>query len=175
MQQDQNNHWLRSHLSFFYHSKWTFTMVNRFFNVTGVSHFTMVNASLVCCVSNRGRMKAKFTIVKPSQKAWYIVRLSKLCLFRWHLVMNFEKHFMTWLNLHYMHVLSISFTSNLLTISPVNFCDYWNFLCHVRQLFAQFSFQLFVWSTAIIPWIIGINLFIQKSTNANLKTAIFLF
>ena len=25
-------------------------MINRFFNVTGFSHFTMVNASLVCCV-----------------------------------------------------------------------------------------------------------------------------
>ena len=74
-------------------------MVNGFFNVTCFSHFTMVNASLVCCVSNGGRMKAKFTIVKPSQKAWFIARLSKLCLFRWHLVMNFEKHFVTLLNL----------------------------------------------------------------------------
>ena len=45
-------------------------------------------------------MKAEFTIVKPSQKAWFIARLSKLCLFRWHLVMNFEKHFVTLLNLH---------------------------------------------------------------------------
>ena len=44
-------------------------------------------------------MKAKFTIVKPSQKAWFIAGLSKLCLFRWHLVMNFEKHFVTLLNL----------------------------------------------------------------------------
>ena len=44
-------------------------------------------------------MKAKFTIVKPSQKAWFIARLSKLCLFRWHLVMNFEKNFVTLLNL----------------------------------------------------------------------------
>ena len=93
------SHWLRSHLSFFYHSKRKFTMVNGFSNVTGFSHFTMVNASLVCCVSNGGRMKAKFTIVKPSQKAWFIARLSKLCLFRWHLVMNFEKHFVTLLNL----------------------------------------------------------------------------
>ena len=74
-------------------------MVNGFSNVTGFSHFTMVNSSLVCCVSNAGRMKAKFTIVKPSQKAWFIARLSKLCLFRWHLVMNFEKNFMTLLNL----------------------------------------------------------------------------
>ena len=74
-------------------------MVNGFFNVTGFFHFTMVNGSLVCCVSNGGRMKAKFTIVKPSQKAWFIARLSKLCLFRWHLVMNFEKHFVTLLKL----------------------------------------------------------------------------
>ena len=44
-------------------------------------------------------MKAKFPIVKPSQKAWFIARLSKLCLFRWHLVMNFEKHLMALLNL----------------------------------------------------------------------------
>ena len=87
--------WLRSHMSFFYHSKQKFTMVNRFFNVTDFSHFTMVNATLVCCVSNGGRMKAKFTIVKPSQKAWFIARLSKLCLFRLHLVTNFEKHFVT--------------------------------------------------------------------------------
>ena len=43
-------------------------MVNGFFNVTGFSHFTMVYAILVCCVSNGGRMKAKFTIVKPSEK-----------------------------------------------------------------------------------------------------------
>ena len=85
--------WLRSHLSFFYHSKRKFTMVNRFFNVTGFSHFTMVNATLVCCVSNGGRMRAKFTIVKPSQKAWFIARLSKLCLFMLHVVTNFEKHF----------------------------------------------------------------------------------
>ena len=63
-------------------SKRKFTMVNEFFNVTSISHFTMVNASLVCCVSNGTRMKAKFTIVKPSQKAWFITRLSELCLFR---------------------------------------------------------------------------------------------
>ena len=85
---------------FFYHSKQEFTMINGFFNVTGFSHFTMVDQSLVCCVSNSSGMKAKFTIVKPSQKAWFIMRLSKLCLFRWHLVMNFEKHFETLLNLH---------------------------------------------------------------------------
>ena len=38
-------------------------MVNGFFNVTGFSQFAMVNASLVCYVSNGGRMKAKFTVV----------------------------------------------------------------------------------------------------------------
>ena len=117
-------------------------MVNGFFNVTGFSHFSMVNESLVCCVSNGGKMKAKFTIVKPSQKAWFIARLCKLSLFRWHFVMNFEKHFVTLLNFacaHYIHVLSISFTHNLLTFSLVYFCDFWNVLCHVRQLFGQFS------------------------------------
>ena len=56
-------------------------MVNRFCNVTGFSHFTIVNALLVCCVSNGGKMKAKFTIVNPSEKAWFIARLSQLCLF----------------------------------------------------------------------------------------------
>ena len=119
-------------------------MVNGFFNVTGFSHFTMVNASLVCCVSNGGRIKAKFTIVKPSQKAWFIARLSKLCLFRWHLVMNFEKHFVTMLNLRaptIVHVLSISFMHNLLTISLVDFCDFWNVLCHVRQQFSESNYQ----------------------------------
>ena len=70
-------------------------MVNGVFNVTDFSHFTMVNASLVCCLSNSNRMKAKFAIVKPSQKAWFITHLSKICLFKWHLVMNFVKHFVT--------------------------------------------------------------------------------
>ena len=128
-------------MSFFYHSKRKFTLVNGFFNVTGFSHFTMVNASLVCCVSlNGGRMKAKFTIVKLSQKAWFIACLSKLCLSRWHLVMNFEKPFVTLLNLRAIYVFFRSpFTHNLLTISLVDFCDFWNVLCHVRQLFAQFS------------------------------------
>ena len=49
-------------------------------------------------------MKANFTIVKPSQKAWFIVRLSKLCLFRSHLVMNFEKHFVTLLSLRVLTI-----------------------------------------------------------------------
>ena len=99
-------------MSFFYHSKRKFTMVNGFFNVTGFSHFTMVNASLVCCISNGGRMKAKFTIVKPSQKAWFIARLSKLCLFRWHLVMNFEKHFVTLLTFDLLHAQSFDYQSS---------------------------------------------------------------
>ena len=52
--------------------------------------------SLVCCLKICG-MKAKFTIiVKPSEKAWFIARLSKLCLSRCHLVMNFEKHSVTY-------------------------------------------------------------------------------
>ena len=68
-------------LEFFYYSKRKFTMVNRFCNVTGFSHFTIVNARLVCCVSSNGsRMKVKFTIVKPSEKAWFIARLSQLYL-----------------------------------------------------------------------------------------------
>ena len=68
-------------------------MVNEFSNEAGFPHFTMVNAILVCCVSNGGQMKAKFTIVKPSEKAYFIKRLSKLCLFRCHLVMIFRN---TW-------------------------------------------------------------------------------
>ena len=84
-------------------------------------------------------MKAKFTIVKPSQKAWFISRLSKLCLFRWHLVMNFEKNFVTLLNLSAPTCAFDLFTHNLLTISLVHFCDFWNVLCHVGQLFTQFS------------------------------------
>ena len=38
-----STHWLRSHLSFLYHSKQQFTMVNGFFNVASFSLFTMVN------------------------------------------------------------------------------------------------------------------------------------
>ena len=89
-------------------------MVNGFFNVTGFSHFTIVNASLVCCVINGGRMKAKFTIVKPSQKAWFIARLSKLCLFKWHL-MNFEEHFVTLLYtcvFDFLHAQSFDYQSS---------------------------------------------------------------
>ena len=64
-------------LEHFYYSKGKFTMVDRFFNVTDFSDFyTMVNASLVCCASNGGRMNAKFTIVKLPEKAWFITRLS---------------------------------------------------------------------------------------------------
>ena len=63
LQKRKVQEWLRSHFEF--------TMVNGFFNVTGFSHLTMVDAILVCCVSNGGRMKAKFTIVKPSEKAWF--------------------------------------------------------------------------------------------------------
>ena len=59
-----HHHWLWSHLGFFYYSKVEFTTVNTFSNVTGFSHFTMVNTDLVCCRGNGGRMKAKFTIVK---------------------------------------------------------------------------------------------------------------
>ena len=71
-----------SHLSIYYYSKGKFTMVNRFFIVTDFSDLTMVNASPFCCVSNGGRMKAKFTIVKLPEKAWFITRLSQLCFSR---------------------------------------------------------------------------------------------
>ena len=83
-------HWLWSHLGFFYHSKVEFTTVNTFSNVTGFSHFTMVNTDLVCCGGNGGRMKAKFTIVNFPKTIWFIAGISKLCLFSWHLVALFE-------------------------------------------------------------------------------------
>lgn len=70
----------------FYHSKRKFTMVNGFFNVTPFSHFTMVNTILVCCINNRGRMKAKFSIAKTIWKSM-VYLVSKLCLLRWHVVM----------------------------------------------------------------------------------------
>ena len=82
--------WLWSHLSFFYYSKVEFTTVNTFSNVTGFSHFTMVNTDLVCCGGNGGRIKAKFTIVNFPETIWFISDISKLCLFRWHLVALFE-------------------------------------------------------------------------------------
>ena len=74
-------HWLWSHLGFFYYSKVEFTTVNTFSNVTGFSHFTMVNTDLVCCGGNGGRMKAKFTIVNFPKTIWFIAGISKLCLF----------------------------------------------------------------------------------------------
>ena len=81
---------LWSHLGFFYYSKVEFTTVNTFSNVTGFSHFTMVNTDLVCCGGNGGRMKAKFTIVNFPKTIWFIAGISKLCLFSWHLVALFE-------------------------------------------------------------------------------------
>ena len=48
-----------------------FTTVNAFSNVTGFSHFTMVNTDLICCGGNGGRMKAKT----------FMAGISKLCLF----------------------------------------------------------------------------------------------
>ena len=76
-----NTQWLWSHLGFFYYSKVVFTTVNTFSNVTGFSHFTMVNTDLVCCGGNGGRMKAKFTIVNFPKTIWFIADISKLCLF----------------------------------------------------------------------------------------------
>mgnify|MGYP007058297959 FL=1 len=115
-----SKHWLRSHLNFLYHSEQQFTMVNRFFNVTSFSHFTMVNASLVCCVSNTHRMKAKFTTTKPSEKVWFTEHLSilfrslKSCQEFWETFRDFAEFVCT----NYIHVLSISLAhSNLLTIS----------------------------------------------------------
>ena len=67
--------------AFFYYSKVEFTTVNTFSNVTGFSHFTMVNTDLVCCGGNGGRMKAKFTIVNFPKTIWFIAGISKLCLF----------------------------------------------------------------------------------------------
>ena len=39
-----------------------FTTVNTFSNVTGFSHFTMLNTDLVCCGGNGGRMKANLLL-----------------------------------------------------------------------------------------------------------------
>ena len=47
-------------------------MVNGFFNVTGFSHFVMVNAVLVCCVSNGGRMKANYHVKKHGLSSVYL-------------------------------------------------------------------------------------------------------
>ena len=77
-------------MGFFYYCKVEFTTVNTFSNVTGFSHFTMVNTDLVCCGGNGGRMKAKFTIVNFPKTIWFIAGISKLCLFSWHLVALFE-------------------------------------------------------------------------------------
>ena len=74
--------------AFFYHSKVKFTMVNTILCVTAFCHFTIVNVHLVCRDSNGGRMKAKFTVVSWPEKAWFIMRLSKLCLCKWQLVFS---------------------------------------------------------------------------------------
>jgi len=66
----------------FYHSKVKFTMVNTILCVTAFCHFTTVNVHLVCRDSNGGRMKVRFTVVNRPEKAWFIMRLSKLCLFK---------------------------------------------------------------------------------------------
>ena len=57
-------------------------MVNTIFCVTAFCHFTIVNVHLVCRDSNGGRMKVKFTVVNRPEKAWFIMPLSKLCLFK---------------------------------------------------------------------------------------------
>ena len=80
------SHWLRLHLALFYHSKVKFTIVTSICSVTDDFRFTIVNVIGVCRDSNRGRMKEKLTMVKRPEKAWFITRLSKLCLFKWQLV-----------------------------------------------------------------------------------------
>lgn len=57
-------------------------MVNVILSVTPFFNFTMVNVHLVCRDSNGGRMKVKFTMVNPPEKAWFSMRLSKLCLYK---------------------------------------------------------------------------------------------
>ena len=64
--------------AFFYYSKVEFTTVNMFSNVTGFSHFTIVNTDLVCCSGNGGRMKAKFTIINFPKTIRFIADISKL-------------------------------------------------------------------------------------------------
>ena len=64
-------------MGFFYYSKVEFTTVNTFSNVTGFSHFTMVNTDLVCCGGNGGRMKAKFTIVNSPKKSAFITKSAR--------------------------------------------------------------------------------------------------
>ena len=79
----KNTHCLSSHLGLFYYSKVKFTVVSVFFSVTGFSHFTMVNARLVCRVGNGGRIKAKFTIVNRPESRLFTTSLSKLCFYSW--------------------------------------------------------------------------------------------
>ena len=131
----ENNGWGHTRAFFTIVNESLPLIVNGFFNVTSFSHFTMVNTSLVCCVRNGGRkakltIGAKLTIVKLSEKAWFITRLSKLWLFRWHLVMNFDWAFHDFAEFacaHYRYVLSISFTHNLLTITLLDFCNFGTF------------------------------------------------
>ena len=123
-------------------------MVNGFFNVTSFSHFTMVNTSLICCISKSSRMKPKFMIAKQSEKAWFIKGLSKPCLLRWHLVMNFEKHFVTLLNLHtptiYMCFLPSSRTRIFwLSVSSSGFLRLWTLVIFPWQKHDQISLHFF--------------------------------
>ena len=66
-------------LVLFYCSKVKSTIVKPICNVTGFFQFTMVNVIVVCRDSNGGRMKAKLTIAKRPEKAWFIAHLSQLC------------------------------------------------------------------------------------------------
>ena len=85
-------------LVLFYYSKVKFTIVKPISNVTGFFQFTMVNVIIVCRDSHGDRMKAKLTIVKRPEKAWFIMCLSQLCLFTKWTVTGRNSMFLHFLN-----------------------------------------------------------------------------
>ena len=122
-------------MGFFYYSKVEFTTVNTFSNVTGFSHFTMVNTDLVCCGGNGGRMKAKFTIVNFPKTIWFIADISKLCLFSWHLVALFE---MRSLSVTLLNTYTCIFSAASLFFSFFRASASDNFRFHLRQVHRKF-------------------------------------
>lgn len=85
---------------------------------------------------------------KQSEKAWFIKGSSKLCLLRWHLVMNFEKHFVTLLNLRtptiYMCFLTPSHTRIFwLSVSSSGFLWLWTVVIFPWQKHDQISLHFF--------------------------------
>ena len=121
-------------------------MVNGFFNVTSFSHLTMVNSSLVCCIGNSSRMKARFSIVKPSQKAWFIVHLSKLWLFTVGDILSWILRsilWLCWICAHPLYTCAFDLLHVQSDYQSSGFLRLWNILCHVRELFAQFSVNNF--------------------------------